>query len=236
MNEAFTDKRSGYKFMMKIGNPTSDHILEHGIFEWPLIEWCKQFLKKDKVFVDIGAHMGTYSINLSSHCREVHAFEAQVDTYSNLCGGIKINDISNIVTHHTALGNKDDDGKMMTLTQVSPDGGGSTMMGNEGVDQDILSSIGQDAISTYKVKVTTLDSYNLNDIGFMKLDVEGWELNVIQGASETLARNNYPPFIFEVWPDKWYEEKKTKLISYIERLGYKCFPIQNVNNMYLATF
>ncbi len=236
MSDVFTDKNSGYRFVMSMDNPTSDHILKHGIFEWALIQWCSQFLGKDKVFVDIGAHMGTYSMYLSSYCKKVYAFEAQIDTFTNLCRGIKENNKLNIITHHTALGNKEDSGKLMKLSQVSPDGGGSTMMGNEGKDENILSSVGSDVIYTHEVRVTTLDEYDIDNIGFLKLDVEGWELNVIQGATETLQRNNYPPFIFEVWPDKWYEEKKNKLLEYVKSLGYKCMPIKNINNMYIATF
>ncbi|PWG74525.1 hypothetical protein DF186_17460, partial [Enterococcus hirae] len=76
MNDIFTDKHSGYKFVMKMGNHTADYMVNHGIFEWPLIQWCNQFLDKDKVFVDIGAHIGTYSMYLSKFCKQVYSFEA----------------------------------------------------------------------------------------------------------------------------------------------------------------
>ena len=53
----------------------------HGLFESNLIEWCKQFCSKDKVFLDIGAHSGTYTISLSAYCKEVYSFEPQKMTY-----------------------------------------------------------------------------------------------------------------------------------------------------------
>ena len=47
---------------MKTGNPCANQIIQHGIYEYNLIKWCEQFLSPESTFVDIGAHMGTYSI------------------------------------------------------------------------------------------------------------------------------------------------------------------------------
>jgi hypothetical protein len=71
--------------------------------------------------------------------------------------------------------------------------------------------------------VERLDSYSLNDIGFIKIDVEGHELQVLKGATETLKENNYPPILFESWPanNTTNTTLKDNLFQYLFELGYK---------------
>ncbi len=222
--EAFTDKHSGYQFVMASGNECAEHIKDHGIFEWSLIKWCEQFCDKDKTFVDIGAHMGTYSIHLSKFSQMVHSFEAQSNTYACLMAGIGINKRTNIIANNIALS---DHGGKFKLYKVSPDGGGSTL------DLSIADRMNSKHVSEI-VAVRTLDSFELENIGFLKLDVEGSELKVLRGAVNTLERSEWPKFIFEAWPDDWYAEARAELIEFVEGLGYAVTSIRCYNNMYLA--
>ena len=69
----------------------------------------------------------------------------------------------------------------------------------------------------------------------MKLDVEGWEINVLKGAQRTLKASGYPPFIFEAWPDAWFAEKKAQLLYYVrDTLKYVVEPIAGTGNIFLA--
>lgn len=222
----FVDKKSGKTFSMERGNPTADAILDRGIYEYDLIQWCQQFLKPDGVFIDAGAHMGTYSILLSPYCRTVHAFEPQKRTFDHLTAGITCNGCDNIIPHHVALGSEEGEA---TLTQVSKDGGGSSLM------TDIDVKTGQAAIGTETVQVRTLDSFNLDNVCFIKIDVEGFELEVIKGAHNTLKRSHYPPLILEAWPDAWYAEQKRQLIEHLVSLGYRVHNISGCPNMLLAS-
>ena len=207
---------------MKMGNPTADDILTHGIYEYGLIKWCEQFLSPTGVFVDVGAHMGTYSIILSKSCKKVVSFEAQKNTFDGLNIGICANNRFNIKAYNVALGSKEG---TTTLYHVSEDGGGSTTR------KEVLR---QDVINSEEVQVKTLDSYKLTNIDFMKIDVEGAELDVIKGASHTLFDNNFPPFIFEVWPDDFYKNERDLLITFVSNMGYKVTKLSGCDNMYIA--
>ena len=54
-----------------------NYYINNGLFEKNLIEWCKQFCKKDQNILDIGAHSGTYTISLADYCKNIYAFEPQ---------------------------------------------------------------------------------------------------------------------------------------------------------------
>jgi hypothetical protein len=77
--------------------------------------------------------------------------------------------------------------------------------------------------------VKTLDSMNLHDIGFIKIDVEGNELNVLQGALHTLKQSAYPKILFE---SNIYD---SELFSFLTSIGYSIIKITGYTNMYLAT-
>lgn len=87
----------------------------------------------------------------------------------------------------------------------------------------------------------TLDSFNFNNIGFIKIDVEGFEKEVLEGGVETLKRNGWPKIIFESW-GSWKEREgvpavtlREELFSYLKNdLGYNIIAINGVNDMFLA--
>lgn len=223
----FRDVRSGYLFCMKMGNGCADHIVRNGIFEHGLIEWCQQYLSKDGVFVDVGAHIGTYSIILSSYCKKVYSFEAQRNTCEYLNEGIKANEIDNIETHNVGLGSKED---VLKLHHVSEDGGGSSFLDN------ITELSGVKIINEEEVKIVPLDIFNIEGINLIKIDVEGFELEVIKGASNTLERNNYPPIFLGAWPGDNYRIQREILFDHLKSLGYQIHPVSGSNNtMYLAS-
>lgn len=80
-----------------------------------------------------------------------------------------------------------------------------------------------DIENTNLCKTQILDHYNLNNIGFIKIDVEGFEYKVLKGGLGTIIRNNYPPILFELWPIGHFgmtEELRNQLQNFLEDLGY----------------
>src|SRR5258708_18566945 len=107
------------------GTECINYMKNNGIIEYSIIDWCKQFLNNNSTFVDIGAHMGTYSVILSKYCKTVHAFECSSDTYKGLLTSIDINNINNIIPHCYALGEEE---KILPFYLISDDGGGCSLM------------------------------------------------------------------------------------------------------------
>lgn len=196
-----------------------EYYSKHGLFESALMDWCSQFMKQDKLFLDIGAHTGTYSISFSHLFREIHAFEPQRMTYNALCGGIALSHCSNIFAHRFGLGSPEQVG-IQTLKIVSNDGGGSSLHHSD--THKIL--------RTETIEIRTLDSLGLDNIGFIKMDVEDNELFVLKGGAETIRRSGCPPIVFES------NHENVELFEYLKsEFGYNVFSISGSSNMYLAS-
>jgi FkbM family methyltransferase len=193
---------------------------ERGLFENNLIEWTKQFCKKDQLFLDIGAHTGSYAITLAPYASKVLAFEPQKMTYYALCGGVALSGLNNVDCFKLGLGNESQVGDK-TLHIVSNDGGGSTV--HAPPSEKILNS--------ETIEIRTLDSLNIQEkISFIKMDVEENELQVLQGGMETIVRCGYPKILFES-----NSQVNTALFDYLrEILGYNIVKISGFFNMYLA--
>jgi FkbM family methyltransferase len=136
-----------------------------------------------------------------------------------------INEIENVQPYHRAVTDPVKAHQIATLSIVSEDGGGSTLLTPQ-KEQKIL--------KTEKVKTTTIDHYRLDNVGLIKLDIEGNELKALHGAKNTLERSDFPPIIFEANNDAWYAEQKESLFKYLNSLNYEIGEIRPFENMYVA--
>jgi FkbM family methyltransferase len=194
-----------------------NYYIQNGLFEKNLMEWCRQFCKKDKNMLDIGAHSGTYTISLAENCKHVYSFEPQKMTYYSLCGSIALSNIKNVTCINFGLGSLEQVGKQ-TLNIVSLDGGGSTLHTNN-----------NNILKTEEIEVRTLDSFNIDNIGFIKIDVEENELQVLLSGENTLKMSNYPKILFEM------NVENKELINFLKGINYNIININGYNNMFLAT-
>lgn len=198
-----------------------EYYANHGLFENQLIEWTKQLVTKNKNILDIGAHTGTYAISLADSSQHVYCFEPQKMTYYALCGSVALSNKQNITCFQIGLGSEDQVGTKI-LNIVSNDGGGSS-----------IHTTTTDILREEQIEIRTLDSYRLGNIGFIKMDVEENELDVLKGATETIVQSNYPKILFESNPND--SIRQNALFEYITNtLNYRIINIGGYSNMYLA--
>ncbi len=211
-------------FILRQPNDSTSHVAVHGLPEQSLIDWCQQFCRPNGVFVDIGAHAGMYALSLAPHCKTVHAFECQRATYYQLCGGVALNAYWNVHPHHVALSDQDDVHVPVYITSL--DGGGTSLQ----APPENVPILDQEFTVT-----STLDSFQLDQVCFLKLDVEGSEEKVLRGAVQTLERSQYPPFVFESWTDPAHAAQRASLHQYVtDTLGYQLHPLTGYPQMMLA--
>jgi FkbM family methyltransferase len=201
-----------------------------GFYERGYVDWAvENFVSEDKDVIDIGAHIGWYTVALAKKSNHVFSFECSPKSFNYLCANIALNNLDYKVTKfNTALSNEK--GETPYYIRDPNDGGGN------GISKFECDNIKN--TPHINVPKNTLDSYNLSNIGFIKIDVEGHEKEVLEGSIETIKRNNYPKILFESWDE--HQEKnnvpaiklKKELFEFIEGLGYTIIKIGQ--DMYLA--
>jgi FkbM family methyltransferase len=202
-------------------------------YYYPLCElepklWFVNNVQPDWVIIDAGANIGYYSILFAklAHQGLVHAFEP-TSTYKMLLNNIKHNNINNINTHKIALGAKD------------------------GVFKDGIYRIWGQKAERLAYNFTTIDSFvehnKINRIDAIKIDVDSFDFEVLQGASKTAEifdpfiiieinkntlskRQQSPNDIFSWFIQRGY--KKTQVVGTENFIFKKIYPEEYLNSNY----
>lgn len=128
---------------------------------------------KDKNILDVGGFIGDSAIVLSKYTdAEVHTFEPEKENYDLILKTIKMNNKSNIIPHKIGLGNKKETLKLAVNDSAST-----------------LIDTYLDTDNYEEINLTTLDEFikdNPMKIGLIKVDVEGFEQQFLNGAKETI--------------------------------------------------
>lgn len=143
--------------------------------------YVDKILNKKRCFVDIGANVGIYSYYYMNKFEKIIAFEPLIK-YCRL-DDLKSN---KIITHNCAISDKQ--GETILYTPVKK--------GNEIPSNSSLSEVGHETVENL-IKIKTLDEFNLTDVDLIKIDVEGHESNVLNGALNTIKKNK-PILIIEI--------------------------------------
>jgi FkbM family methyltransferase len=173
-----------------------------------------------KLFFDIGANIGWYSIMVAKSNRNVsvHSFEPIPKTYQSLVKNIDLNSLPNISTHNFGFSDKSGEFDFYYY----PEGSGNASSANV---------TGRSDIEVVKCKVKTLDEYVTESnmqIDFIKCDVEGAELFVFKGGMDTIK--NSKPIVFSEILRKWSEKfnyNPNEIFSLFYNLGYQSFTVEN---------
>ena len=164
-----------------------------GCPELPLILWAETLVPKDAVLLDVGANVGTWAVIWGLLGHPVIAYEAN-PAMAILCArSLTVSRVPDGSVRPVGL--MDRAGSASLRFPVSPndfrDGGAS-----------FVSNFDGGGFAETTVGVTALDAENPARVDFLKLDVEGAELDVLRGGIQTIRRCR-PKILFEDWvPDR----------------------------------
>jgi len=197
----------------------NDNAVTSTLFNNEIYEpWLYQFLIDNKIdinsstVIDIGANNGQVSVefaHLVGDSGKVYSFEPQRLIFYQLCANVFYNGLDNVYTNNVALGNNT--GK---ITIEKPD-----YFSNENVN---FGDVHVGVSENYElVELRTLDSYNFENISIIKIDVQGFEKEVLLGAKKTIIRNR-PLIYIEIEPDQlgYYGETEESIFNLLKEYNY----------------
>ena len=161
--------------------------------------------------IDVGANIGVWTWAMARESSHVHAFEPNPKNIARLrrnLGGLK-----NVSLHGVAL--SDRDGEASLRIPRGPKGHSNQRASLSRI------AVGDDKpFTALTVEARRLDDFAITNVGFMKIDVEGFEQAVLDGARQTIARDR-PNLLVEI------EEAHTNVplgdsVRRVAALGYRC--------------
>ncbi len=169
-------------------------------YQWRARDYAVSICKKRRNCIDIGANVGLWSCDLVKSFSKVLAFEP-VDIFRE-CFKLNIKQ-NNYELYPVALGKIE---SMINMTIVE---------GNTGHSHVSPESIGKGSIP-----LKLLDSYGFHDVDLIKIDVEGLEEDILEGAKDTI-KNNRPVIVVEQQTHEYKDAKlSTPSIKILESWGY----------------
>ncbi len=225
------DKGVAFELLIDPKNGVLDKYLSINTkYERHITEQMHNHIKAGDIVLDIGANIGLHTIllaKITGNSGQVHAFEPIPSIYTQLEKSIEKNNIKNIRVEKFALGEKQEELDInINLGCVAS----SSIL-----DKDV-----SNMTTNIKIQVKALDSLNLQKVDFIKLDVEGYEWNVIAGGMNTIKRYK-PTIIFEYSPDYFRRAGNNdgnKILNFMIDNNYVMYDLENKKKVvaYIESF
>jgi len=181
----------GVNLLVNVDDYIGKMIYYFGEYETNILKFLKYVLCKGDIFLDVGAYIGDISCIASKFVGNngiVYAVEPVPEHYKMLRSNIYLNNLKNIITFNFALGNKNTIKNVYIKNNI-----------NRGADSLIFTN--NSLMTGLRTKVTTINSLIENQEidmpNIIKIDVEGFELNVLKGACKLLKSSEAPILIIE---------------------------------------
>lgn len=169
----------------------------------------RRFCDSQKTSIDIGAAGGLFSVGMLGHSRDVIAFEPRPAQAKDL---LAMFDAVGAPVRVEAVALSDHAGTSKMRILISDPGRSTIEEDNPLADEDGSSR------AEIAVTVRRLDDYELESVGFLKIDVEGHELAVLRGASATLEKNR-PTLLIEA-EERHRKNAVADIASFLKPIGY----------------
>lgn len=205
----------GVKMQLNISN-----LVDHCIYfstEQKAIDRFISHLKKSDTVIDIGANIGYTTLLFSKACvnGKVFSVEPSKELFRAVEDHLKLNHITNAKVLNIGLGEKE---KTVRLYKVSETNSGMNRVLEE---QDI-------PFNSESIHIKTLDEVvreeKIAKVNAIKIDVEGYEFNILKGAHKTLEKD-HPILLIEIDDMNLKEQNATptELFKFLIALNYSIF-------------
>jgi FkbM family methyltransferase len=170
------------------------------------------------VVYDIGAFQGMLALFFALQAERVICYEPNAKNNQRLLENIRVNGLKNVLVRKLGLGSRPE---VATMVQAPLMRGAASI--DAGLKEQLQSAKGY---TVEQIEITTLDKdiadASLPVPGFVKIDVEGLEIEVLRGARQTLSQHR--PTLFIEMHGATLTEKKRKvaeIVEWLEEIGYR---------------
>lgn len=178
-----------------------------------------QYVRSDSVCVEVGSHIGSISVKLAKCCENLYCFEPLKESFELLKQNLSINECNNVKLYNLGLSNKNAISKMDFISVNNP-GGSGLYYNSQKINSNVI-----ELNNEYLIELITLDSLKIEKLNYLKIDVEGYEKNVIDGSYNTIKKFK-PYIVVEIFEDmntfnKMSIDQIKERYKNIINLGYK---------------
>jgi len=179
----------------------------YGEFSEGEVDIFRQLLRPGMTVVEVGANIGAHSVPIAKCVGpngRVIAFEPQRAVFQILCANLALNGLENVEAHWSAVGERIGEIFVPKLNSAATNNFGGLSISNAEVGD--------------KVRLVTVDEFRLPACNFLKIDVEGMELDVLRGSVDTIRQHG--PVIYA---ENDRKAKSVALIEFLFQLEYQCY-------------
>jgi len=181
-------------------------------------EHFKKLIKPGDIVIDVGAHIGYYTLIAAARVGKsghVYAFEPTSNTFKILQKNIQMNNFTNVSLYNLAISDKEGYVELYLSDTI-----------NTGATSITVSEFFSGKIE--KAKCITIDSFlkkeNIKKVDLIKIDVEGAEPKVLRGMKELLSKQS-PKILIEINEErlKSFGYSKDYIYKFLLNKGYKAY-------------
>ena len=213
------------RFFKKLKGLSAQNLLERKVE--PEFLWIKEILGKNSVFIDVGANVGAYLYTLENHLKpeNIYAFEPNQQLFKRLKRlfpkvnllSFALSDVSTIAEFKIPVINGEKVHTRGTLqTSIKEKNEEKTIL--QKVEVKPLDDLVFDEVYIEQDRNAQTNKFNLKKLDFIKIDVEGNEMQTLRGAKKTIEK--FKPILMVEMEQRHHKENLWTLISEIADWGY----------------
>ena len=212
------DSESDEELIYSIKNMTSLSRAQTLFTKEPItIKWIKTFTK-DKIFFDIGANVGMYSIYAARISKvKVYSFEPESNNFNTLIENIISNDLMNIINAYPVAISDTSGFTSLYLSRFEP--GSSHHMVDRKLDHNLNEVAYSNKQGVFKSSLDEMiDSWQFPMPNYLKIDVDGIENIIIKNSTSLLKSAELYSILIEINRNR---DEDAEIISILENVGFK---------------
>ncbi len=196
----------------------------------PMMIALNEKIQNSNISMDVGANIGITTIWMAKNSKKVYAFEPELNNINRFNENLEVNNINNVKLVQKAVSDREGVATFNLFNSY----------GHHSLDSNHISKVKE----VIQVKTITLDKFckekNIKKIDLLKIDVEGFEAQVLKGSKELLRNKSINMIIFEYSSVLLEKQKKDKkeVMNFLHNYDYQIFKLDgtkvnedNINNL-----